>query len=272
MKPLLTDAERRLIAAYTQAALLLSRELASFKTPADKSRILLRIDAILRQLDQLTAEYVRDELPQRFKDGSALALAELRALHFRDLDTGFTDFHVEAVRQLAEDAKLRFAEAIQAVKRFAAVRLSEATKQLIMQKMIVDQINGVNPTKAVKGILQQQKIIAIRTRNGQERGLEDYADTLVRQTTGEAQNAGAASRYAANGVEYARVIERPTACRICRPMNGKIIWLGDPRLRPLYHPRCEGGIEPIAGKPDNPVMSPDDPRIPQVTRDAMLRR
>jgi|GEM_PF-6218771 len=173
---------------------------------------------------------------------------------------------------MAEDAKLRFADAIQTVKRSATMRLSEATKELIMQKMIVDQIQGLNPTKAVKGILEQAGVAAVRTRNGRSITLEDYADTLVRQVTGEAQNAGAAARYTANGVEYARVIERETACKICQGMRGKIVWLGDPRLRPLYHPRCEGGIEPIVGKPENPIMSPDDPRIPQVSRDAMMRR
>jgi hypothetical protein len=42
----------------------------------------------------------------------------------------------------------------------------------------------------------------------------------------DAHNSGAVARYTANGVEFARVIERETACKICRRMRGKAIWLG----------------------------------------------
>lgn len=273
MKPELTDADERLIAAYTEAALKMSRELASFRNPRDRTRILQRINAILSQLDQMTADFVRDDIADHFKNGSAIALAELRALKVPDLDGEFTPIHREAVQQLAEDARLRFGSAIQAVKRDAALKLSEATKEHILQQMMVRELaGGVNPTAAVKDIIQNQGFTAIRTSNGASRSLEDYADTLVRSISADAHNEGAASRYAANGIEYARVIERETACKICLPMRNQIVWLGDPRLRPKYHPRCEGGIAPVQGIPDNPIRSPDDPRIPQATRDAMLRK
>src|SRR5260370_1190374 len=35
------------------------------------------------------------------------------------------------------------------------------------------------------------------------------------------------------------------------------------RLRSPYHPQCNGGIAPVIAKPDNPIRSPDDSRIPQ---------
>ena len=71
---------------------------------------------------------------------------------------------------------------------------------------------------------------------------QKFADTLVRSISADAHNTGAALRYSANGMEFARVIERDTACPICSGMKDKIIWLGDPRLRPPYHPRCRGGL------------------------------
>ncbi|MDB5387688.1 MAG: hypothetical protein JWM11_3334, partial [Planctomycetaceae bacterium] len=147
-----------------------------------------------------------------------------------------------------------------------------ATKKMVLQEMLVKELQGgLNPNKAVQDIFKNQGITAIQTRAG-KRNLEDYADILVRSISTEAHNAGAVSRYTANGVEFGRVIERETACKICKPMDDKIIWLGDPRLRPGYHPRCNGGIAPVIGNVDNPIRSPDDPRIPQATRDAMLRK
>lgn len=207
-----------------------------------------------------------------FKNGSALALAELRKLKLPDLDGSFSDFHREAVQALADDARLRFGNAIEMVRREATVRMSAATKEHILQTLMTNELKGgLNATKAIEDILKNQRVTAIRMSNGAERGLEDYADMLVRSLSADAHNAGAAMRYTANGVEYARVIERETACKICLPMRDQIVWLGDPRLRPKYHPRCEGGIAPVIGKVENAIMSPDDHRVPAATREAMLR-
>jgi hypothetical protein len=272
VKPVLTEAENRLIAAYVEAALQVQRQLQTFTKPADRAAILQRINAILKQLDQLTVDYLQNDLPQRYKDGSALALAELRKLKIRDLDTDYTPFDTEAIRQLAEDARIRFANGIDAVRRDATVRMTEATKTAVIQKIMVNEIEGATqPAKAVKAIFDQQGIISLRS-PARRWNLEDYADLLTRSISADAHNTGAARRYAVNGVDFARVIERETACKICQPMRGQVIWLGEPSLRPPYHPRCNGGIAPVTGTPDNPIRSVDDPRIPSLTRDAILRR
>jgi hypothetical protein len=269
VKPDLTEAEHRLLTAYTQAALQLSRELGSFRDPKDVARILQRIDAILAQLDQLSADYIREGLAEQFKIGSAVALYELRKLRLSDLDTDFTGIHLEAVRELARDASLRFGEAIETVRRSATVKLSQASKEAVLQGMMQKELTGADATKAVKSVFAG--VTAFRTPN-RTIGLEDYADILVRSISAEAHNTGAATRYAANGVEYAQVVERETACAVCSPMNDKFIWLGDPKLRPPYHPRCRGGLIPVPGIPDTAIRSPEDPRVPVLTKQAMMRR
>ena len=55
-------------------------------------------------------------------------------------------------------------------------------------------------------------------------------------------------------------------------MRGKIVWLGDRRLLPPYYPNCMGGIRPFLGKPENPIMSVDDSRIPAEARKLILRK
>lgn len=250
----------------------MERELRSFTSPADQERILRRINAILAELDSLTAQYLREDLPEQFKIGSTLALNELRKLKLPDLDGTYPEFHREAVQALADNARLRFGSAIETVRRDATVKLSNASKQAILQEILVKEIQGGrNATEAVTQFFRNQGVLSINTTRANI-SIENYAATLVRSISAEAHNTGAATRYATNGVEYARVIERDTACQICRPMDDKIIWLGDARLRPSYHPNCRGSIEPVPGTPDNPFRSPDDPRIPQRTREAMLRK
>jgi len=60
---------------------------------------------------------------------------------------------------------------------------------------------------------------------------------LTRTILAEAHNAGAATRYAVNGVECVRVVERATARKtICGPMAGKVIWLTTPSSAVVLHP------------------------------------
>ena len=58
-------------------------------------------------------------------------------------------------------------------------------------------------------------------------------DILVRATVVDAQNSGAVPRYTTNRLEFARVIERETACPICSSVKEMIVWLEDPMLRPV---------------------------------------
>lgn len=84
----------------------------------------------------------------------------------------------EAVRLIAEDAKLRFATGIDAVRRDAAIRMSEATKTAVIQKMMVNEIAGATqPAQAVKAIFEQQGITSLRS-PARRWNLDDYADML----------------------------------------------------------------------------------------------
>lgn len=58
----------------------MSRELATFRKPEDRFRILQQINAILSQLDKLSADYVDNDIAVQFRTGSDAALADLRKL------------------------------------------------------------------------------------------------------------------------------------------------------------------------------------------------
>lgn len=273
MPPKVSTADERLIAAYTEAALRLQRLLDS-ATPNKRRIILRQVDQILQELDALTAEYIQQELPIQFQGGSDEAIRQLRMVRgFGEIEDTFGTIHIQAIEQLAEDATLRFANALQTVRMDARARMTKLQKQKIVGELIASEIEGAaNPAARVQKVLEDEGIVGIRTSNGRELSLEHYASTLTYTIIAEAHNTGAMTRYAANGVGYVEVIERETACPICGPMRGKIVALGDSRLTPPFHPNCFGGIRPFMGEPENPIRSIDDPRIPDRTRQAMLRK
>lgn len=185
----------------------------------------------------------------------------------------FGTLHTQALQALADDAKLKFAGTFQTVRSEASRRLSQAEKQKVLGELIASEVEGAaNPAKRTKGIFAEIGVTGFRSGN-REYGLEYYSSLVTHTVLADAHNTGASARYASNGVQYARRIERPDCCKICQPLKDRIVWLGDSRLLPPTHPWCYGGIAPFIGEPDeDPIMSPDDPRIPDKTRRYLLKK
>lgn len=273
MPPQSMSADERLMAAYQEAALRLNRLLAEARTPSVKKQVLARINALINELDTMTAEYIQQQIPIQFKEGSSEAIAQLRKVSGFSVDDTFSTLHTEALQALADDATLKFANALQSVKNGIKTAIRQSQKQQILSELITSEITGdAAPQKRVKILLEQSGAVGIQTRSGL-RTLEDYSSMLTHTILAEAHNTGAATRYISNGIQYATVIERTDAPdATCQWMRGKVVWLGDRRLLNPYHPRCYGGIKPFIGEPVDPIRSPDDPRIPSEVRKMLLRR
>ena len=273
MPPQVSTADERLLAAYQEAALRIQRTLQEL-TPKNRTVILRRVDIIISELDDLAARYLQEALPLHFREGSDEAIAQLRNLQgFSDkIDETFGTIHTQALHALAGDARLKFGNALQGVRDGAKAAITSSLKQQMIGELLVSEIEGAsNPAKRVQDILEQQQISAVQGRK-RSYTLEEYSGLITHNLLADAHNIGAATRYTVNGVEYFRRIERPDCCDICRPLRDKVLWLGDPRLLPPTHPWCYGGVAPVIGPQTDPVMSPDDPRIPQKTRDFLLRK
>lgn len=275
MPPRISDADRRLLAAYHEAAIRLQRILQEAKGTRAQRMVLRRVDELLGELDSLTAGYVALAIPVHFRDGSEEAIAHLRRLSgfTEEIDEEFGTLHKEAIQRLADDAALRFASALEGVRRESQSLIAAAQKQKIVTELIVSEIEGApNPAQRVKEILEEEGLVALRSTT-RKWTLDDYASMLTHTLLAEAHNTGATTRYLANGVEFARIIERPDAPdRTCQWMRNKVVWLGDTRLLNPYHPHCMGGIAPFSGEPEDPILSADDPRIPADVRSMLLKR
>lgn len=274
MPPKIRPADERLIAAYREAALRINRTLADL-TPRNKRVILRRIDIILGELDRMSAEYVQQALPLHYRDGSDEAVRQLQNLRgFSDeIDETFGSIHREAMKALADDAKLKFANALEGVRRSSQSLISRELKQKIIGQLLVSEIEGAaNPAGRVQEVLEQEGIVAIQGRN-RNWTLEDYSAMLTHTVLADAHNTGSATRYVANGIQFARVIERADAPdRTCQWMGGKVVFLGDRRLLNPYHPNCMGGLSPVFGEQPDAIMSLDDSRIPGDVLEMLLKK
>lgn len=266
-------ADERLMSAYQEAALRLNRLLSEARNPGVRKRILASINSLINELDTITAEYIQQQIPIQFKEGSDEAIAQLRKVAGFPVDDTFTTLHREALQALADDATLKFANALQSVKNGVKTAIRQSQKQQILTELITSEITGDSaPQKRVKILLEESGAVGIQTRSGL-RTLEDYSSMLTHTILAEAHNTGAATRYISNGVQYGTIIERADAPDgTCQWMRGKVVWLGDRRLLNPYHPRCYGGVKPFIGEPLAPILSPDDPRIPAEVRKMLLRR
>jgi hypothetical protein len=273
MPPKIQGPDRRLIAAYQEAALRLSRILADV-SPANRRILLRRIDLLLSELDQLTAKYLSEALPLHFRDGSDEAIERLRKVQgFGEIDRTFGTIHTEALQALADDATLKFANALEGVKRETRSVITKANKEAVIRELIASEIEGAAaPEKRVAELFRDQGVTAFQ---GARRKwtLEDYSAMLTRTILADAHNTGATTRYASNGVQFVRIIEREDAPDVtCRWMRGKVVSIADRRLLNPYHPGCMGGLEPYLGDTSEAILTAEDPRIPDKVRKMLLKR
>ena len=152
MPPRISKADRRLIAAYNEAALRIKREIDAVGANPKRKLLLARIDPILGQLQRMTKEYVQAELPEHFRSGSAEAVQGLKKLAgFGEVDGEFSQLHKEALQEIADDASESFGEGLRSVRRGVEKAITRAEKQRVIGEILVQEVQGAaNPAKAVK--------------------------------------------------------------------------------------------------------------------------
>src|SRR5262245_60398043 len=119
MPPKLTPSEERLLAAYREAALRLTRALGDAKAINNPRTAKRAVVAIVADLEALTRTYLTKELPKQFKRGSEEAVTALKRIQ-DDVDEAYGPVHKEALKQLVDDAALKFASALEGVRREAS--------------------------------------------------------------------------------------------------------------------------------------------------------
>lgn len=260
------------MAAYVEAALRIERQLLAATDPTARRVILARIEPILAELEEMTATYLIKDLPAHFRIGSQEAVDTLRRMKaYRGrIDESFTQLHKEALQAIADQAARSFGNGIDTVRGDVERMISTATKQKVQAEILAAEAAGGKA--AVREIFESEGITGFRSAN-RTWTLENYSAMITRTIAAEAHNTGSVTRYAENGVEYVRIIERATAPDVCcQWMKDKIVWIGERRLLNPYHPNCIGSFAPWFGDTKGAIRSINDPRIPQEVKKFLLRK
>lgn len=268
MAPITTENDRKLIAAYIEAAERL-RKIVDASKGVRREVLIARMQPILKQLVELSNEFMRTDLPEHYKRGSKQAITQLRKLGKSKLDEAFSAKHTEAINFLIREGQDSLGKAIKAVQDNITQAMTIAQRQALVNEVISGAITGIDAKKAAVELLKEQNITGIRVGN-RVISIEQYAYTVVNTLTADAHNTAAVIRYAENGVQYFRRIERDSAPdRPCSWSRNKIFSLALSRFHTALHPNCRGSHEPILTVPSGVEVITSYEQVPADVRKDM---
>lgn len=222
----------------------------------NRKAILAQIEGILTELGTNVKDFLEEEIPGYYEQGSEQAVKQLKNVGADvNVSEGFNRIHKEAIFALVDDTTTAFGTALSGVARSASNILGKATREIITQKMAKGVISGESLSevrKAIKGVIQEQGLSALVDKAGRNWTLDRYADTLFRTKVVEARNRGLANRMVQNEYDLVQVSNHMTDHEECAFWEGKILSLtgqtkGYPTVAQaeragLFHPNCKHAI------------------------------
>jgi len=227
-------------------------------TPFSRARklaTLKQIDVILIELDNKTRKWVNRETKNAYSQGkedtkNLLAKAKIK------IETSFNKIDEEAVKILASDTQLHFAEAISGVKRYSARILDKASKERIKAILVEGRISGATKKAISDNIAGQLKegFIALKDKAGKNWKIETYADMLAQTKMTEATNQGLQNQLLQEDYDLVQVTKHGTKCQLCKPWEGEILSISGnskeyksvskAESAGVFHPRCQHRFVP----------------------------
>ncbi len=143
---------------------------------ANRREILSQIEVKLTKLGVDTQKFLEKELPDYYKQGANQAVGQLKDIKAPiRVALGFSKLHESAVVALIDDTSRAFGEGLSGVKRSANLLLNRAVKNEITFRLAGGEIAGealVKTRQAIKGILQEQGLSALKDKAGRSWSLD----------------------------------------------------------------------------------------------------
>lgn len=187
------------------------------------NEMLVRIDDVIKKLDKRTKEYLDKQVPKTY---AIFANEARKALRKDGLVMGkkFSKIHKEATKALADEGKLRFAVAMQGIKRSATDYVALARKTAIRESIAVGQITGQAAEKTareVKKLIKDQGITSLIDRGGKKWELSRYADMLTRQLLSQTSRDAGFNMAIEFGHDVVKVSSHNSRHDVCAKWEGK---------------------------------------------------
>lgn len=219
----------------------------------------LQLAALLRYLDEIghqTDPTARQLIGQAFDDGGVLAIESATTAGHVGLqvtEQAFASVNREAVKVASDLLLGRLKDARVAVGRSIDDAFAKATRQTTVRALLGELGSAQTAQKALARRLSAQGYTAFVDSAGRNWKLGTYAKMAVRTATREAVVEAQINRFAAHGVDLARISTHGSSCPICGPLEGRLISLGGDTLPfqgepvasgpfPPFHPNCRHTI------------------------------
>ena len=223
----------------------------------NKARVMLQVRRILTELGDDVETWVKEEIPQYYRDGANHAIQDLRAAGV-SVEAGMTVIDTQAIAALVDEINLAFAEGITAISRNSRRILNDALKRQLQFIIADGRLKGETLriiAGEIKARLKAQGISVLVDRGGKRWDFDTYANMLIRTKAVEARNQGLANRMLEAGQDLVQVSNHNSSHRECAVWEGKILsvtgrtagypTVEDARTAGLFHPNCQHAINVI---------------------------
>lgn len=258
--------------AETILELLATARMVDLTEAGSEAILLARINEILDQYGRTLADVVPERIVLDYFGGvdaanKALAAAGAAAAA-PAVQRGIIQpmyrrlIHLEAVREIVDDAMNDIAQAIATTRNLSAAAVMQTVDE-VRQELASGLIRGDSQNVTTKRLMDRflkegLSAFVVEDKNGNLRTLplHHYTRTVVRSKTRMAQVNGSVNRYKEQQQEFVRIVGNGDSCAFCSQYKDMVVSLGAskdgfPALGgayslPPYHPNCRCGVIPFS--------------------------
>lgn len=252
----------RLVLAYKKAIAAILAELDRIDianmSRANSAAALIEVTKILASLDEESAAWVAENIPQAVRDGVLTALVSLDVKDAEKL-VKFTKINRELVAAAVADTQADLLAVTKNVER----RVRTAVRQVTAESMRANLTKGVNGRRTISADILaglRKKLgdsvnTGIIDAAGRRWKPEVYVEMVTRTKMEESHREATVNEAIGRRAYYGR-ISRHGATDACRNWEGRIVklvrdapgdypYFGDLPRREIFHPNCRHQISPI---------------------------
>lgn len=249
-----------LIKSYTEAQEQLVKivgQKQSRRTNTEyEKRLMSQINGTLKQLIDESKLWTNSNVPRQYKKAVNRTVKAYKDMGIKiDGYDEFEKIHQRKIDILVRNSVDDFTKA----NIFIGRNINDTIRQISIEASRQATITGRNVKQLRQDLVDRfidNKITAIKTKNGRRINLDSYAETVARSVIREAENTAVIEHVEATGNDLVRMSSHPTSCPVCAPLQGRVYSISGndkryPSLDFAYsggylniHPNCRHFITP----------------------------
>jgi len=209
--------------AYKEIIEIVEKDAGTLFRRERAKRMLANLNGVLAQLDADTRAFIEKEIPNLYKSVAAAAKYDL-VVDGKVIEQAFSQIHVDAIKIIADEAKTRFAESMQAVKKSALEKISLAQTTHIREAIGAGATLGKARETVARTVLEkleQDGIVGLLDKSGKNWQLDRYARMLTGEVLASTGRQAIANVGTENGFDVYQ-ITRHGAKDACRFHEGEL--------------------------------------------------